>query len=134
MHPPGESLVLMRGQHHQIRRRCRQMMNDSLFGIGGQGAHLPDPDAQFGHIALGAGFRQQSPLSQGRANTGEVFESLRRDGRVHMHDRQLGTKHQRQLECMGEGHLAVLRKICGVEDPMNRERGVQRIHVDVELQ
>ena len=94
------------------------MVDDGLFGIGGQGPNFFDADPQARHVALGAGFRQESPGSQRGTDPGKVFEAFRSYGGIHMHDRQFGPVNQGELESMGEGHVTVMREICGMKNAL----------------
>lgn len=117
--PAGESFVLVSGQHHEVGRRSGEVVNDGLFGIGRQRANLSDAEPQICHVGFRAVFRQHAPLRQRRTDARKVFEPLRRDRRIDVHDRQLGAVNQREFQRMGKRNVAVLGKIRGMKDTLD---------------
>ena len=107
------------------------MVDDGLFGIGGQGPNFFDADPQARDVALGAGFRQKAPGSQRGTDPREVFEPFRSHGGIHMHDRQFGPVNQGQLEGMGKGHVTVMREICGMKNALDGPRRERCDHIDM---
>ena len=103
----GQPFMLVGSQDHQIGGRAGQMMDDRRTRIVRKRANLFDLQSQIDHLLLRAPGGKYTPPLKGRAYAREIFEALRGDGRVHMHDGEFCLCEQRQFERMGERHVTI---------------------------